>query len=220
MGKNRTSRSKELSRASLFGPPPLIEGENPAAYDQMHTRIFNAVKPTDFIEEIWVRDLTDVAWSIFRLRRIQAAYLSAKVWDDANDKASSLAEAEPELMEGPEKEEMIRLLSSDSGLSWETLVAQNPRANEKFQKFWASAKATLDMDAIQADVMIGEIDTIEQIEHLVTLAEQRFDAVIRELDRHRVAQKLRGSVQDIEEAEFKTVNAKPIIRKITNKKVA
>ena len=79
--------------------------------------MFNAVRPSDFIEEIWARDLADVSWSLFRLRRIQAAFLSTKVSDDAseaaNKEAASLAEAEMELMEGTEKEEMDRLLHDE-----------------------------------------------------------------------------------------------------------
>jgi len=150
--------------------------------------VFSAVNPTDFIEEIWIHDIVDVTWNLFRLRRIQAAFLTAKVSADANDQACALAEAQPELMEGTEeeKEEMKKLLDSDSELSWETRVAQYPRANEKFQKFWASAESTLDKDAIQAKIMIDELDTIEQFEHFITIAQQRFDAVIREMDRHRV----------------------------------
>jgi hypothetical protein len=222
MRKKRAAalRSEAFSGAGLFGPPPLLEGEDAAAYDELLTRVSSAVRPTDFIEEIWVRDLTDVFWSILRLRRIQAAHLSAEVSDEANDKASSLAEARTELMEGTEKIEMRRLLDSHSGLSWETRVAQNPRADEKFQELWASAKATLDMTEIQAKIMVHELDTVERIEHLIMLEQQRFDAVIREMDRHRVTQKLRESDQGIEEAEFKIVKPKTAIRKITNKKAA
>ena len=180
------------------------------------------MRPTDFLEEIWVRDGVDVAWNIFRLRRIQAAYLSAKVWDDVNDKASSLAEAAAELLEGTEKEEMDKLLDSTSELSWETLMAQNPRANEKYQKLWASAKATLDINEIQAKVMLRNLDTIERIEHLITIEEQRLDAVIRELDRPSRACRntLDSNVKDVEEAKFKIVKPKTTIRKITNKKAA
>ncbi len=111
-------------------------------------------------------------------------------------------------------------MDSSSEVSWETLVKQNPRANEKFQEFWASAMSTLDMDAIQAKVMVRHFDTIERIERLIMIAERRFDAVIREMDRHRVTQKQRDSVQDVEEAEFKTVKPTMIVRKISNKKVA
>ena len=206
-------RSKALSRLNLFGPPPLLEGEDAAAYDELVARVFSAVRPTDFIDEIWARDLADVSWSLFRLRRIQAAFLSAKVSDDAseaaNEEATSLAEAEMELMEGTEKEEMDRLLHDDL-LSWEELVAQNPRANEKFQELWASAMSNLDMDAIQAEVMVREFDTIEQIENLIATTERRFDAIIHEMDRHRLMR-----VHFVEAEKPKMIE-----QKITNKKVA
>lgn len=215
--RNAASRSKALNR--VFGPPPLLEGEDAAAYDEVLTHISNDVKPIDFIEEIWVRDLTDLAWSLFRLRRILAAFLSAKVSDDASEagveKATSLAEAESQLMEGAEKEEMNRLLHDS--LSWEELVKQNPRANEKFQEIWQSAMSNLNMDLIQAKVMLHEIDTIERIDHLMMLAEQRFFAILREIDRHRVMVKQRDrDVRDFQEAESQTVNPK----KITHKQVA
>jgi hypothetical protein len=223
MNKKRASasRSKLLSSVSIFGPPPLLEGEDAAIYEEQLARFSNAVRPTDFLEEIWVRDAVDVTWNIFRLRRILAAYLSAQVWHDVNDKASSLAEAEAEPLEGTEKEEMGKLLDPNSELSWETLMAQNPRANEKFQEFWAAAKATLDINEIQAKVMLRNLDTIERIEHLITIEEQRLDSVIREMDRHRGIRKhLDSKVKDVEEAEFKIVKPKTTIRKITNKKAA
>jgi hypothetical protein len=46
---------------------PLLEGEDSAAYDELATRVFSAVEPTDFIEEIWARDLADVSWNLLRL---------------------------------------------------------------------------------------------------------------------------------------------------------
>lgn len=220
MSKKR-SKAKAFSRASFFGPAPLLYGEDGAAYDKLLTRVSDAVRPINIIDEIWARDLTDVTWTLFRLRRIQAAYLSAEVWDVVNDEASSLAIAETELMVGTEKEEIKRLLDSNSEFSWETRVAQNPRADKKFQELWSSAKATLDMTEIQANVMVDNLDTIERIEHLIMLAEQRLDAVIREMDRHHVMQKhLDSNFKNFEETELKTVKPKPVIRKITYKKVA
>lgn len=216
------SSSKTFSRLDLFGPPPLLEGEDEAAYDETIARMSSAVRPADFLEEIWVRDLVDLTWNIMRLRRIQSAFLADKMWDDFNEEASSLAEADPELMEGTkeQKEEMKRLLDSDSELSWEARVAKYPRANEKFQELWESAKSTLDMDVIQAKIIVDELDKIERIEHLIMAARQRFDAVVREIDRHRVMQIQLSSVQVVEDANFKTINPKMVVRKNTNKKVA
>src|SRR5271154_1167887 len=189
MKKNPQSKSKAIRRTNLFGPPPILEGENSKGYYEMLDRVSSAVAPADFIEEIWVRDLVDVIWSMLRWRRILAAILAEEVGEKVNIKASSLAEAQTELMDGPEKEEMDKLQDySNSGLSWEAAVAKYPRANDKFQELWSAAKSTLNMDLIQARVMKNNLDTIERIESLIATAQQRFDEIIREMDRHRIIQ--------------------------------
>ncbi len=76
------SASKAFGRAHLFGPPPILEGEDAKAYDEILDRVFGAVGPTDFIEEIWVRDLADVTWAMFRWRRILAALISEQVCEN------------------------------------------------------------------------------------------------------------------------------------------
>ena len=40
---------------AFFAPPPLIEGEDTGAYDDLLARISGAIKPSDILEEIWVR---------------------------------------------------------------------------------------------------------------------------------------------------------------------
>src|SRR5215475_13842738 len=67
-----TSSPERAGRLALFGPPPLLEGEDTAAYDELLVRITGAVKPADILEEIWVRDIVDLVWEAFRLRRLKA----------------------------------------------------------------------------------------------------------------------------------------------------
>lgn len=62
---------------AFFAPPPLIEGEDTAAYDDLLARISGAIKPSDILEEIWVRDVVDLTWDAFRLRRLKAKLLTA-----------------------------------------------------------------------------------------------------------------------------------------------
>jgi len=50
-----TSPPQRAGRLALFGPPPLLEGEDTAAYDELLVQISGAVKPADILEEIWVR---------------------------------------------------------------------------------------------------------------------------------------------------------------------
>src|ERR1700704_3374844 len=60
-----------------FGPAPLIEGEDAGAYDELLLRISAAVRPHDIFEEIWVRDIVDLVWEAFRLRRLKACLMTA-----------------------------------------------------------------------------------------------------------------------------------------------
>ena len=51
---NPTSAAdRSAKRLALFGPPPLIEGEDAAAYDELLVRTSAAVKPADILEDIW-----------------------------------------------------------------------------------------------------------------------------------------------------------------------
>jgi hypothetical protein len=201
------SKSKRSRAANLFGPAPILYGEDEAAYKQMIARVSDALGPKDFIEELWVHDLVDAAWNINRLRRIQAAFLADKVWEEVNEEASAIAHADPKLMEGTEEEkkEMKKFQDPDSKLSWDELTEKYPRAHKKFQKFWDAAEPTVDKDLIQARIIFSELNSIEQIDHLIAIAQHRVDAIIREFDRHRLVQNQFESFKNVIETEFRTV---------------
>jgi hypothetical protein len=63
--------------SALFGPPELIAGENPRDYENLLARIYEALKPEDFIEEIMIRDIMDLSWELLRLRRVSAKLFDA-----------------------------------------------------------------------------------------------------------------------------------------------
>ena len=133
---------KAFRRPHLFGPPPILEGEEADAYNEILDRVFAAVAPTDFIEEIWVRDLVDVTWTMLRWRRLLAVLLSEEVSEKATDELMSLAEAQTELMEGPDKEEMEALLDDSApGYDWDTQASKYPRADKKFKELCSSAES-------------------------------------------------------------------------------
>ena len=60
MPRRSKARSHVPGQVSLFGPPPILPGENPKAYEEILNRITATIGPNDFIEEIWCRDLADV----------------------------------------------------------------------------------------------------------------------------------------------------------------
>src|SRR5262245_39355744 len=92
----------------LFGPTPIMEGEDIALYDDLLTRISTAVKPKDILEDIWVREVIDLTWETFRLRRLKWTLLTAAAgegltkvlgpligWGQANVLASAWAARKP-----------------------------------------------------------------------------------------------------------------------------
>jgi hypothetical protein len=92
---SRTNKSKtEIAAASvpgraqrlaLFGPPPLIEGEDAAAYDQLLARICAAVKPVDIIDEIFIADVVPSEWGVLRLRRLKWSLIRAPALEALED---------------------------------------------------------------------------------------------------------------------------------------
>jgi hypothetical protein len=102
-----------------FGPPPLLEGEDAALYDELVGRMWAAVKPVDVIDELYVADVVYLEWEILRWRRLRVALLQVslhdalqeflKQWLDyevyAENFAAALAENLAEILpESPEKD--------------------------------------------------------------------------------------------------------------------
>ena len=56
----------------LIGKPPLLKTEDPKAYDALLARSFDAFKPTNIIEAVYILDFVNLTWEIFRGRRIKA----------------------------------------------------------------------------------------------------------------------------------------------------
>jgi hypothetical protein len=72
---------EETAPLSFAGPVRLIPGENAVSYDELLARMTGALKPLDFVEEVWVRDLVDVVWDVLRLRRLKASLLASHAHD-------------------------------------------------------------------------------------------------------------------------------------------
>jgi hypothetical protein len=60
------------------GAPPLIPGENARDYQQLLAAVTNEMKPVDFMETMWTRDIVDLQWDIIRFRRIKADLITCR----------------------------------------------------------------------------------------------------------------------------------------------
>ena len=73
MGKRST-----LKVSSLFGPPPVIEAGEAAAYDELYGRVCAAVRPVDVIYEMLIVDTVYLQLEIFRLRRWKSTWIQER----------------------------------------------------------------------------------------------------------------------------------------------
>jgi hypothetical protein len=185
------SLPERAGRLGLFGPPPLLEGEDTATYDDLLIRISGAVKPTDIFEEIWIRDIVDLVWEAFRLRRLKANLMTAVAHQGLTKILAPL------------------IGRTDAPNLAEAWAARQRSAIKRVDKLLASAGLT--MDAVMAQALSLKLDDIERIDRMIATAEGRRNAILREVDRHRTTwgQHLRRTVQQIEAAEIKVIGTKP-----------
>jgi hypothetical protein len=207
-----------------FGPRPILKGENSEAYDALYTRISMDVKPTDFIEKIWIWDVAYLTWEILRYRRIKENWLAALKSDaleneleDVLDRKgvigwNQLSESEQADLVREERENPSKSLPEERELvkKW---ASGDPAAMKRIDKLLAWDNETL--DTVEARAFVDQLDKIEALQRLIATLEGRRNAILREIDRHRAvfAQLLRAKLQDVEiEGEFESVETRAIAR--------
>lgn len=142
------------------------------------------LKPSDILEQIWVRDVVDLTWEVLRLRRLKAQFLTATAHE-------GLA-----LVLGP----LLGAKTSDQvAPRW---AARDAQALVEVDAVLAAAG--LDADAAMARTFALKIDTVERIERMAAGAHYRRSDVLREIERHRArfATALRRAVAEVEDAAF------------------
>jgi hypothetical protein len=171
--------------AAFAGPPPLIAGERSAGYDELLARVCETLQPSDVLEQIWTRDIVDLAWEVFRLRRLKADLMSAAAWEGMAQLLEPLVD-----------------LPALAAKGWARREETNVRKVEA-----ALANAGLTMDAVAARTFSARIGDFERIDRMTMAAEARRNAALHELDRHRAsfALRLRRSLQAAEEGEFQVI---------------
>jgi hypothetical protein len=167
---------------AMAAAPPLIAGESSAGYDELLARICETLQPSDVLEQIWMRDIVDLVWEVFRLRRLKADLMAAAAHE-------GMAEVLRPLVDCPEQ----------FAKGW---ARRSERTVTKVEA--ALAKAGSSMGAVAARTFSARIGDFERIERMLKAAEARRNGTLRELDRHRAsfALRLRRTVQAAEDAEF------------------
>jgi hypothetical protein len=190
-GMMRAGAAAPLETLALLGPPPLARGEDVAAYNELLARLCATLRPSDSLEEIWIRDVVDLVWDTIRLRRIRM-----KAWLLTY---RTEREVRSKLKPGFDDAEKM-------GRSWAT-------GDEAAAKQVEQALITVgfSIEIAMALSMLGLIGVVERIDRMLVSAEARRSAALREIDHHRgpFAQKLRRAIAQAEASEMRA-DAPPI----------
>jgi hypothetical protein len=187
----------------FLGTPPVIWEEDPGPYREHRAHLSEALKPSDYIEVIWVDEAAALIWDKLQYRRLkrkiqnQAAadelecLLSRFIGDGtpaflgASTPARKLAR---KFIKGEARAvEKVRRLLTAARMSWEDVVAQAmPR--------WIDEATVLD----------------EKIERKLAL----FNALLRQIDEHRATfgQRVRHAARQID-AEFHHIDMSKGVQK-------
>jgi hypothetical protein len=204
MSAPATSQSFRSNHASNLVPDPVIasaepsaagelllasvlENEDPEAYEEIIARISAAVKPADFLEEIWVRDVVALVWEAFRLRRLKTCLLDT---------------AAPEGLARAFSPFLPRATVIEMAAGWARRDGEHVKQVEGLLD-----PTGLTMEHIIAEALTDRIDDIERIDRMIASVEQRRSAMLREVDRHRasLAARLRRASDEVVQAEFEDV---------------
>ena len=178
-GANSAALGSVTASDDFFGQPPLLEGEDGAAYFDLLEKVRASVKPRDVLEEIATRDFVDITWEILRPRRMRQPVIVA-AYSAALEKILT-----PSV-------EFLRLRSLRD--KW---LSGDDDAKQKVAE--VMERAGLTMTDLQARAIDEKIDTIERIDRMTAQAEHRRRLVIDELDRRRdvMARRLREAANII-----------------------
>ena len=182
-----------LDRVIAIYAAPLLPGEKQADYAAIAARFVAASKPQDTIEEFLVRDVIDLTWEIFRLRRVKFGILKSSMGDGLRTILNSLGHGA-----GP------MWLDTGDPLS-QKWAAGDRNAQKEVEQLLKTAG--LGIEEVTAKTLETKLDAFERLDRMLASAEARRNNALREIDRHRetLGAATRQSIEDIEDADFQDV---------------
>jgi len=202
----QTVTSNIGTRIDFFGRPPLLESEDAAKYDELLARVTETVRPSDWIEEIWIKDIVYLSWEVWRLRRLKM-----------NLHVASIPDAIAKMLVRPGKLELITDAEGEEGVAFvgridppdaealaQKWAAKDPSAVDEVKELLAAHGQT--MDTVEVRALVLALDSIERIDRSIMNMEMRRNAVLREIDRRRdhkaFAKNLQSAMCEVKEAEL------------------
>lgn len=171
----------------MYRDVPLILGESEESYVELIQSIYLSIRPRDFLEGMWVKDIADITWEARRAWRLRSRFINAIV--NEHHRTAMNTTLRPMMGLGadnkfpdPKAEAAFREKFSEA-----TAKLEGPVALETVFKLVKEGGQGIDFGAAGAKAYVSSIDQLQRVDqHLATL-ERRANAILREVEEHRRA---------------------------------
>ncbi|POR39902.1 hypothetical protein CRT23_26920 [Methylobacterium sp. V23] len=178
----------------LFSDRPLLPGEDPDQYETLLRSIVHQIRPADVIEAIWVKNITDLIREANRIRCWRRQILVQAQLQAAEDLIRpALQNADPMGLN-----QFMTPSANSLAAGW---MAGD--VEQQAQVDGLLRERGLTAENVAAHGFLLNLPSVERIDRMALLADQRRDALLREIERKRegfgqLARKVAADVFDIE----------------------
>lgn len=178
----------------LFSDRPLLPGEDSDQYETLLRSIVHQIRPGDVIEAIWVKNITDLIWEASRIRRWRRQILVQAQLQAAEDLIRpALQNADPMGLN-----QFMTPSANSLAAGW---MAGD--VEQQAQVDGLLRDRGLTAENVAAHGFLLNLPSVERIDRLALLADQRRDALLREIERKRegfgqLARKVAADILEIE----------------------
>jgi len=169
----------------LFGPPPIMPGEDREAYKALLDQFYAAVQPKNILERMWLRDAVNLIWESKQYRRFKGDLMRVDAHKGVREILRSLG-ALDQSFAGIEDDGLVK--------DW---AGCRPSAVKKVTRILEAAG--LGQNAIVAKTFDVNLELFEHIDRLIANNEMRKSGALHEI---QAVIKAANATEEVEDAEF------------------
>jgi hypothetical protein len=217
---------KDLAELKKLFTPPVLSSENLKTYYTIMTRVLECLKPRDFVEQIFVKDLTDATWEIMRYSNHKTMVIEREHERHLEIEAKRLQKEQK--MKADIAEAIRANAAERAGETKQVEPGEQAGAPTSQFERWLELEEVIDGSISDVDeILVGAadeldhakalesgIDYFQQLDRLMSVQFDRRNDVLEQIEFYRrgLGQHLRQISDDIIDGEFsETQQAAPSI---------
>jgi hypothetical protein len=161
----------------LSGVPPLLPGERYEEYEALRDAIIADIQPQNTIEWLWINDLLELSWEIFRYRRLRQKLL------ETSRELAIQACLEKIDLSGIDEDDQLpaRRHIKENAMAWRS----NPQIAAEIESRLSTHK--IDNDVVSIEVIVQSRQLYLLFDTLLSTAQTRRIVLLREIQARRTA---------------------------------